>query len=234
MFNGQVIADSKRMRLLYETGHLPVYYFPQEDVRMEYLTKTDYHTHCPLKGDASYWTVKVGGRMAENAAWDYPQPLSDAADLKDYIAFDWGQMDAWFEEDEEIYVHARDPYKRVDALRSSRHVKVVVAGETVAESHRPLLLFETGLPTRYYIPKIDLRMDLLVTSDTRTRCPYKGVANYFSVKSGDTLVTDIAWYYPYPVPECPRIENLVCFYNERVDALYLDGELQPKPQTKWS
>jgi uncharacterized protein (DUF427 family) len=95
-------------------------------------------------------------------------------------------------------------------------------------------LFETGLPIRYYIPKVDVRMDLLLPIDTHTRCPYKGVANYYSVKSGDTLVKDIAWYYPYPVPECPRIENLVCFYNERVDALYVDGELQSKPQTKWS
>jgi len=234
MFGGQVIANSKRMRLLHETGHLPVYYFPQEDVRMEYLIQTEHHTHYPLKGDAAYWTVKVGEKFAANAAWAYPHPLPDAAILKGYIAFDWDQMDAWFEEDEEVYVHARDPYKRIDALRSSRHVQVVIAGESVAESHRPLLLFETELPTRYYIPKVDVRMDLLVPSDTHTRCPYKGVANYYSVKNGGKLVTDIAWYYPYPVPECPRIENLVCFYNERVDALYVDGELQPKPQTKWS
>lgn len=234
MFNGEVIADSKRMRLMHEPGNLPVYYFPQEDVRMEYLIPTDHRTHSPLKGDATYWTVKVGEKVAENSAWSFNQSLPDAARRKDYITFDWDLMDAWFEEDEEVYVHARDPYKRVDALRSSRHVKVVIAGETVAESRRPLLLFETGLPTRYYIPKVDVRMDLLVPSDTLTRCPYKGEAKYFSVKRNDKLVKDIAWYYPFPVPECPRIENLVCFYNERVEALYVDGELQPKPQTKWS
>ena len=234
MFNGQIIADSRRMRLLHEPGHLPLYYFPKDDVRMDYLIQTNHHTHYPRKGDAAYWTVKVGGKIAENAAWAYPQPLPEAAFLKDYFAFYWDKMDTWYEEDEEVYVHARDPYKRVDALRSSHHVKVVVAGETVAESHRPLLLFETELPTRYYIPKVDVRMDLLVPSDTQTRCPYKGEAKYYSVKSGNKLVTDIAWYYPYPVPECPRIENLVCFYNERVDALYIDGKLQPKPQTQWS
>ena len=234
LFNGQVIADSKHMELLHEPGQLPVYYFPQEDVRMEYLIQTDYHTHSPLKGEATYWTVKVGEKFAENAAWAFTRALPNAVVLKDFITFDWDQMDAWFEEDEEVYVHARDPYHRVDALRSSRHVKVAMAGVTVAKSHHPLLLFETGLPTRYYIPKVDVRMDLLVPSDTQTRCPYKGVANYYSVKSGDKLVKDIAWYYPYPVPECPRIENLVCFYNERVDELYVDGELQTRPQTKWS
>ena len=233
-FGGQVIADSKRMRLLHETGYIPVYYFPNQDVRLEYLIQTEHHEHSPLIGDAAFWTVKVGEKYADNAAWTFPQPLPNAAPLKNYIAFDWDKMDAWFEEDEEVYVHARDPYKRIDALRSSRHVKVVIAGETVAESYRPLLLFETGLPTRYYIPKFDLRMDLLVPSDTQTRCPYKGVAHYYSLKNGNNMVTDIAWYYPFPVPECPRIENLVCFYNERVEALYVGGELQPKPQTKWS
>ena len=234
MLNGQVIADSKRMRLLYEPGYLPVYYFPKQDVRMEFLIQTEHHEHSRLIGDAAYWTVKVKEKQANHAAWAYLQPLPHAAPLKDYIAFDWDQMDAWFEEDEEVYVHARDPYKRIDALRSSRHVKVVIAGQTIADSHRPLLLFETGLPTRYYVPKVDVRMDLLIPSDTQTRCPYKGVANYYSVGGGNKLVKDIAWYYPYPVPECPRIENLVCFYNERVDALYVDGELQPKPNTKWS
>jgi len=154
--------------------------------------------------------------------------------IKGHLAFDWDKMDAWFEEDEEVYVHARDPYRRVDALRSSRQVKVVIAGETVAESKRPCLLFETGLPTRYYIPKVDVRMDLLTPSDTTSRCPYKGQARYYSAKIGDMLVKDIAWYYPYPVPECPRIENLVCFYNERVDELYVDGKQQEKPQTPWS
>ena len=234
MLNGQVIADSKRMRLLYEPGYLPVYYFPKQDVRMEYLIQTEHHEHSRLIGDAAYWSVKVGVKQANHAAWTYLQPMPHAAPLKDYIAFDWDQMDAWFEEDEEVYVHARDPYKRIDALRSSRHVKVVIAGQKIADSHRPLLLFETGLPTRYYVPKVDVRMDLLIPSDTKTRCPYKGVANYYSVGGGNKLVKDIAWYYPYPVPECPRIENLVCFYNERVEALYVDEELQPKPNTKWS
>ena len=234
MLAGQVLADSKRAMLLLEAGYLPVYYFPQADVQMHLLIPIDQRTHCPCKGDASYWSVEVGDRVVKNAAWSYLQPLEAVYSIKGHLAFDWDKMDAWFEEDEEVYVHARDPYRRVDALRSSRQVKVVIAGETVAESKRPCLLFETGLPTRYYIPKVDVRMDLLTPSDTTSRCPYKGQARYYSAKIGDKLVKDIAWYYPYPVPECPRIENLVCFYNERVDELYVDGKQQEKPQTPWS
>ena len=143
-------------------------------------------------------------------------------------------MDAWFEEDDEVYVHARDPYKRVDVLHSSRHVKVVVAGQVMAESRRPAVLFETGLPTRYYLPKADVRMDLLVPTDTETRCPYKGTASYYSMRSGSALVRDIAWYYRHPIPECSKIENLICFFDERVDAVYVDGELQDRPRTRWS
>lgn len=143
-------------------------------------------------------------------------------------------MDAWFEEDDEVYVHPRDPYKRVDVLHSSRHVRVVVLGELVAETRRPSLLFETGLPTRYYVPKADVRMDRLVPSETETRCPYKGLATYHSVRVGATVVGDVAWCYRHPIPECSKIENLVCFFNERVDALYVDGALQPRPQTRWS
>jgi uncharacterized protein (DUF427 family) len=145
--------------------------------------------------------------------------------------FTW--MDAWFEEDDEVYGHPRDPYKRVDVLHSSRHVRVLVAGALVAETRRPSLLFETGLPTRYYVPKADVRMDLLVPTETQTRCPYKGLATYYAVRVAATVVPDVAWCYRHPIPECGKIENLVCFFNERVD-LYVDGELPPRPQTRWS
>jgi len=143
-------------------------------------------------------------------------------------------MDAWFEEDDEVFVHPRDPYHRVDVLNSSRHVKVIVGGEVVAETTRPRLLFETGLPTRYYIPKLDVRLDLLTPTNTSTRCPYKGKASYWTVNLGGKEFTDIVWGYPAPIPECPKIENLLCFYDEKVDAVYVDGELQPKPVTPWS
>jgi uncharacterized protein (DUF427 family) len=227
-FGGETIADSRRVILLRETGRLPVYYFPQEDVRMGLLCDES------SDGEMQRWSIQAGERSAENAAWRRSDPKGAAAGLTGHIAFEWDAMDAWFEEDEEVYVHPRDPYKRIDVAHSSRHIRVVVSGETVAETRRPVLLFETNLPTRYYIPKMDLRLKVLVPSETHTQCPYKGLASYYSVRVGDTLVKDIAWYYPFPLPEVGKIQNLVCFFNERVDALYVDGELMPRPKTQWS
>ena len=232
-FRGETIADSKRVMLMREKGRLPVYYFPQEDVRMDLFLTSDYTTHCPRKGDATHWTVKVSGKVAENAAWSYPDPKSDWAPIKGYVAFYWSKMEHWFEEEEEVFVHARDPYKRVDILPSSRHVQVVIDGITVADSQRPHLLFETGLPTRYYIPQDDVRMEYLEPSDTQTRCPYKGIAAYWSVKVDDKVYKDLVWGYPDPIPECPKIKGLLCFFNEKVD-LYVDGELQERPKTPWT
>jgi uncharacterized protein (DUF427 family) len=220
--------------ILRETAHTPVYYFPREDVNMERLIATDHQTHCPHKGDAAYWTVEAGGRHAEKAVWGYPQPIPQAPPLSNYVAFYWDSMDMWFEEDEQVFVHARDPFTRVDVLPSSRNVKVRINDAVVAQTDHPTLLFETGLPTRYYIPKVDVRMDLLVPSDTITRCPYKGEARYYSVKAGDRLVEDIAWYYSYPTSEVFKIASLVCFYQERLDSLYVDGRPVEKPKTPWA
>ena len=154
-------------------------------------------------------------------------------ELRGLVRFDWEAMDAWFEEDEEVYVHPRDPYSRVDILPSSRHVEVVVNDVKVADSHQPRLLFETGLPTRYYLPQVDVRLDLLRPSETTSRCPYKGTANYWSVEAGDQVVEDLAWVYRTPVQESVRIAGLACFYNEKVD-LYVDGVLEERPHTKFS
>ncbi len=235
MFGGQFIADSKRVYLLRPGGPpYPHYYFPREDVGMEFLQAGDYREKAPDLGEAVYWTVKAGDKTAEKAAWSYPEPVSPNLDLSGYISFKWDQMDAWFEEAEQVYVHAHDPYKRIDILPSTRHVVVVVGGEKVAESHNPLLLFETGLPTRYYLPRLDVCADLLVPSDKITGCAYKGQAEYFSLEVAGKRFQDIAWYYTYPAAEAARIAGMVCFFNERVDALYVDGQEQPKPQTLWS
>lgn len=232
--DGVVIADTIHSVYLFEVGHLPVYYLPRADVRFDLLEHTDHTTHCPRKGDAEYWSIVVGDRRIENAVWGYPSPIDGAPDLSHLVAFYWHRVDQWFEEDEEVFVHARDPYKRVDALRSSRHVEVCIDGQTVADTTRPVLLFETGLPTRYYIPKIDVCLDLLRPSSTITACPYKGTAAYFSVAlRGGTVVEDIAWVYPTTVPQLPTIQNHVAFFDERVDVL-VDGVLQGRPTTKWS
>ncbi len=233
-FGGETIADSRRAMLLLESKHLPVYYFPQGEVRTELLEKTDYHTHCPFKGDASYWSVKVGQWVAENAVWSYLEPLPEAAAIRGYMAFYWNKMDHWYEEDDEVFVHPRDPYKRVDVMNSSRQVRVVLGGETVAESRRARFLFETGLPTRYYVPAEDVRTELLEATDKHTRCPYKGVASYWSVRVGGELYENIVWGYPEPIPECPKIKGYLCFFNEKVDDILVGGEAVPKVETPWS
>jgi uncharacterized protein (DUF427 family) len=233
VFNGATVADSKRALLLRETGHLPVYYFPPQDVRHDLLVPTELHTRCPFNGEASYWSVKVGDRVAENAMWGYLDPLPGREDIRGYRAFYWRRMDAWYEEDEQVFEHPRDPYHRVDVLQSTREVRVETGGHVIAESRRPRLLFETNLPTRYYLPVEDVHMDLLEPTQTSSVCPYKGTASYWRLK-GNAGGRDIAWSYQNPIPECPTIRGLIAFFNERVDALYVDGELQEKPQTPWA
>lgn len=233
-FAGEWIADSTAAHLLFETRHLPVYYFPRRDVRMDLLTPTEHHTYCPYKGAASYWTIRAGEQVSENAVWGYPDPYDEVPALRDFVAFYWDRVDHWYEEDEEIFVHPRDPYKRVDVVASSRHVEIVLGGEVVADTRRARFLFETRLPTRYYVPAEDVRMDLLVPTDKATRCPYKGQARYWSAKIGDQLFPDIVWSYPEPIPECPKIKGLMCFFNEQVDAVRIDGVEEPRPVTPWS
>jgi uncharacterized protein (DUF427 family) len=233
VFNGQTVADSKNAVLLRESNLLPVYYFPPEDVRQEFLEPTDQHTRCPYKGEASYWTIRVGDRAAENAMWGYVDPLPGREDIRGYRAFYWNRVDAWYEEDEQVFKHPRDPYHRVDVLRSSRHVRVEIDGTVVAETERPLLLLETGLPPRWYVPRADVRFDLLTPTDTASTCPYKGVASYFTATIDGAVYEDVAWTYVTPVPECPKIEQAVSFFNERVD-LTVDGVDQERPVTHWS
>jgi uncharacterized protein (DUF427 family) len=227
-FGGELIADSDRVLLVYESKRPPAYWFPVDDVRMQHLAMKEHTANGPIR-----WHVAVGGRIAENAARAYATPADDRVALKDHLTFIWDEMDSWFEEDEEVFVHPRDPYTRVDTVHSSRHVRVEIRGEVVAETRRPVLLFETGLPTRYYIPKQDVRMDLLVPTATMSRCPYKGVARYWSARIGDQTVEDIVWSYPAPIPENPKIENLLSFYNERVD-LHVDGVLLERPDSPFS
>jgi uncharacterized protein (DUF427 family) len=200
-------------------------------VRGDLLVPTATVTHSPSRGDAHHFTVKAGGSEAIDAAWTYPDSPIEA--LRSLVRIDWNAMDSWFEEDEEVFVHPRDPHSRVDALPSSRHVRVVIDGVTMAESTHPTLLFETGLPARYYLPKTDVRMDLLTPTDNVTHCPYKGTARYWSARVGDTTVENIAWSYPTPLPESIKVAGLVAFYNEHVD-IWVDGELETRPKTPFS
>jgi len=225
----ELVADSDRAQLLVQYGPagLPTYYLPREDVRPDTLVD-----EATGRAGQRTWSVRAGRKRADAAAWAHENATGPLAALADHVTFSWRQLD-WYEEDERVIVHARDPHKRVDTLRSSRHVQVLAAGEQVADSVRPLLLFETSLPTRYYLPFSDVRTELFEASDTVTICPYKGVARYWSLRVGDTFVQDAAWSYPDPIPENPKIRDLVCFFNERVD-LVVDGKELERPITPWS
>lgn len=220
---GELLADSCRTILLRQPEGPPSYYFPQNDIRMTRLRPSEHRTYSPQHGHAGYWHVEVRGGVLENAAWSYTGTREEAPDLEGYIAFDWDSMDAWFEEEEQVYVHPRDPYHRVDALRSSRRVEVVLGGEVIAESRRPVLVFETGLPVRYYLPLLDVRTELLRPSRRVTRCPYKGEASYFSLEVAGRPCPDLFWSYRFPTPALGAIAGMVSFYQERVDVLRVDG-----------
>lgn len=159
--------------------------------------------------------------------------ISEGRGINGYSRIDWNGVDAWFEEDEEVFKHPRDPYHRVDALHSSRRVRVFVDGQVVADSTSPRLLFETNLPVRYYLPKLDVRMDLLTATDTSSVCPYKGTAEYWSVDVNGANHKDLVWGYRDPIPEAAKIAGLVCFYNEKVD-IEVDGEMLSRPKTQFA
>jgi len=171
--------------------------------------------------------VRAGGQTRPGAGF---RPHD--AGLAGYVVLDFDAFDAWYEEDERNVAHPRDPFHRVDVLASSREVSLELDGQVLAQSSRPVLLFETMLPTRYYLPPEDIRAGL-IPSDTRTYCAYKGQAAYWSVRVAGDLRADIAWTYADPLHDALNVRGLVAFYTERVD-LVLDGERQERPITPWS
>ncbi|KRV50310.1 hypothetical protein AQ490_14480 [Wenjunlia vitaminophila] len=220
---GHLVADTTRPVLVWEGPHYPTYYLPVADVRTELLTANDRTRRSPSRGEGRLHDLSVPGRTVPDAALRYPD--SPVPELRDLVRLDWNAMDQWFEEDEEVFVHPRDPYTRVDVLASSRHVRVEVDGVLVAESRAPRIVFETGLPPRYYLPQTDVSLHLLEPSDTVTHCPYKGTARYVSARLDGRTVEDIAWSYPTPLPESQKIAGLLSFYDSKAE-VFVDGELQ--------
>jgi uncharacterized protein (DUF427 family) len=218
---GETVVDSKDVWLYWEPGRVvPGWCFPRADVRTEMLRPVE-----PREDERSAPVAEVfdiGDR--ERVAWVFADP-----DLEGRIAIDYYRLDRWFEEEEQVVGHPRDPFKRVDVRRSSRHVRVHRDGELVADSTRPLLVFETGLPVRYYLPPEDVRRDLFGPSDARTLCAYKGEASYLSFRGDD----EAAWFYPDPLPDQAALRDHIAFFNERVD-IEVDGEHLEPPATPWS
>lgn len=228
---GEWIADSREALLVawYGPGRLPTYAFPAAAVRTEMLSPS------PGGGDGLVvpHDIRTGEGVLEGAARLLVDPAPELAEARNHWTFTWDGSVAWFEEALEVHVHARDTAKRVDVVPSERHLQVMLDGELLAESRRPHGLFETPLPPRWYMPIEDVLPGVLEPSETVSMCPYKGTAHWFSVRVAGRVHPDLAWSYPEPVPECPRIAGLVCFYNEFVD-LVIDGVPQERPRTPWS
>jgi uncharacterized protein (DUF427 family) len=219
---GVLVADTTRPLYVWEVPYYPEYYLPAADVVAE-LTPTGDVDHSPSRGDGEVLTVSVGDHEAKAAALRYPG--SPIEEIRDHVRLDWDAMDAWFEEDEEVFTHPRSPYARIDILPSSREVVVTLGDTELARTTRAHALYETGLPVRWYVPRVDVRMDLLALSDTVTHCPYKGTTVHFSAQVGDEVVRDVAWSYPTPLPESQRAAGLVSFYDDRV-TVTVDGVRQ--------
>ena len=228
---GAVVLDTTRALYVWETPSYPQYYVPLADVDPEALVDEERPERLS-RGSARRYGLRAGGIERPGAAHVYGEDA--LAGLAGTVRFDWSALDAWFEEDEEVFVHPRSPYVRVDALRSTRHVLVELEGVVLAESPAPVLVFETGLPTRYYLDRLSVRFEHLIESDTVTACPYKGTTSgYWSARVGMTVHADLAWSYTYPDRQLLPIAGLIAFYNERVD-LVVDGEPLERPVTHFS
>jgi uncharacterized protein (DUF427 family) len=220
---GETVFDTEAGRLLHESQILPVLYVPEDDVRMELLEPTETHTFCPFKGTASYWSIRVGDEVAEDAVWGYPEPNEESSWLRGHVAFYWDKLDAWYDEDERVFSHLRDPFHRCDARPTSRGVSVLAGDETLAETTGAMILSETGLPNRVYVPRADVPEGILTPSDTRATCPYKGESTYWNVRVGGRTIEDAAWSYEEPFDEVGRIAGHVSFLHDEIETRLAAG-----------
>jgi uncharacterized protein (DUF427 family) len=226
----ELVFDTTSARYVWEIPYYPAYFIPLTDVQAKFLVDEDHPQKVQL-GPSRLHSLVGAGETHRSAARvfdsDGDSPVAGT------VRFDWDPL-RWFEEDEQIYGHPRNPYARVDALRSHRHVRVELDGVVLADTRCPVLLFETGLPTRYYIDPADVEFGRLEPTSTQTLCPYKGVTSgYWSVRLDDTLHPDLAWTYHYPLPAVAPIAGLVAFYNEKLD-VFVDGVALPRPHTHFS
>ncbi|HEX2362262.1 MAG TPA: DUF427 domain-containing protein [Jiangellaceae bacterium] len=228
----EVVVDSGRPMLYFEHGQLPRYYFPRETVRGELLVRDGHSKVTQGLGTAYFFDLLVGDRTVRRAGWTYESDGEPVPDLRPYVAFYWRAMDRWLEEDMDALAHARDPYHRVDAVPSSRHVRVLLDGEVLAETNRPVAIFETGLPARWYMPRKDVRVELS-PSDLDTVCAYKGHASYFSARTAAGIRENLVWTYRDPRRDAEPVRDLVCFFNEQTD-IEIDGVTEERPGGPWA
>jgi uncharacterized protein (DUF427 family) len=228
---GQAVLDTTSAVYVWEWANYPQYYIPLADVDGEALVDEEREEHLS-RGTARRHGLRVGEISRAGAAHVYGEDA--LAGLQGMVRFEWDALDAWFEEDERVFVHPRNPYARVDALRSTRPVRVELEGVVLAECSCPVMVFETGLPTRYYVDRTAVRFEHLVSSDTVTSCPYKGrTSGYWSVRIGGQPHEDLAWAYDFPTQALAPIAGLIAFYNEKLD-ISVDGELLERPKTHFA
>lgn len=225
---GQTVLDTTRALYVWEWPNYPQYYIPLADVRPGLLVPEGRDQHSG-RGVVESHGLQAGQTIRPRAA----KVLRDSpiAGLSGTVRFDWTAMDAWFEEDERVFAHPRNPYVRVDALRSTRTVRVELDKAVLAESSSPVMVFETGLPTRYYLNRSEINFEHLIPTATVTECPYKGTTSgYWTVQVGGQDYPDLAWSYDFPTRQLLPIAGLIAFYNERVD-IFIDGQPLKRPKT---
>ncbi|MDG4824488.1 DUF427 domain-containing protein [Asanoa sp. WMMD1127] len=218
-FGGSWIADSDDVVLLHEPGRYPVAYFPAAAVTPGALEPTDRVTSHPDLGATAWFTVHGGGdRTAPRAAWQFVGLPDHAKDLADRVAFAWRPMDAFYEEDERIVGHAADPYHRIDVRRTSRRLEVRDGDRVIADTSRPLVLYESGFAPRWYVPRADVDPAALTEVGGQTFCPYKGLASYYDIGRRRRA----AWSYREAWPEVRAVADLVSFEPDLIE-VRLDG-----------
>jgi len=237
LYNGAYVADSTKAVFIWEHEYYPQYYLPRSAFDMSKVTQGEKIMSENCEHIATNWTIAVGGKSTTQALCFVDDLEGKGKVLSGLVKANFTDFDQWFEEDSPIFVHPKDPFKRVDIVASSRSIKVEVDGHIVAEATSSMHLYETGLPVRYYLPFTSIDVSKLQTSSTRTQCPYKGEAEYYSLKVGGEEHKDIVWYYRTPTIESSAVTGLCCFYNEKVDiSIQEDGKWKrlDRPQTVFS
>ncbi|TKX26245.1 hypothetical protein C1H76_1598 [Elsinoe australis] len=233
LLNGTYIADTTSPLFVWEHPYYPQYYLPSAAFDQKSITRGE-----EIKGDdgkriATLLKLKVGETETEKAVEFDAGLEGKGKEVAGRVKVEFGAVDQWFEEDTPVYVHPKDPFKRVDILASMRPIKISVGGKVIAETTTSMHLYETGLPVRYYMPLTAVDQSVLRPSDLRTKCPYKGEAEYYSVVVDGKEWKDVVWYYTRPTVECAAVQGLVCFYNEKVE-VEVDGKKEERPVTPFS
>ncbi len=237
---GQVVLDTRDAVIAWEPRRLiPVYAVPQDALVggvspvSPQPEPADLAGLPPMLGPTDFPTHTCPGTVVDVCGIPAAGFVPDDPDLDRRVLLDFDAFDRWLAEDEPLVGHVHDPFKRIEVLRSSRSVEVLLDGQRLAASSRALMLLETHLPVRWYLPPDDVRMELLTGSETRSTCAYKGHASYLSLADGSPTGRDVAWFYPAPRHDAAQVRDHVCFWSERTD-LVLDGVLQDRPVTPWS